>query len=29
VGAASVIEPDPMYLRRPDVAEPGRRKAVL
>jgi tRNA threonylcarbamoyladenosine biosynthesis protein TsaB len=28
-GAASVIEPEPMYLRRPDVAEPGRRKAVL
>jgi tRNA threonylcarbamoyladenosine biosynthesis protein TsaB len=27
--AASVIEPEPMYLRRPDVAEPGRRKAVL
>lgn len=28
-GAATRVEPEPMYLRRPDIAEPGRRKAVL
>ena len=28
-GAVRIVEPEPMYLRRPDVAEPGRRKAVL
>jgi tRNA threonylcarbamoyladenosine biosynthesis protein TsaB len=28
-GAATMVEPKPMYLRRPDIAEPGRRKAVL
>jgi tRNA threonylcarbamoyl adenosine modification protein YeaZ len=28
-GAVSIVEPEPMYLRRPDVAEPGRPKAVL
>jgi tRNA threonylcarbamoyladenosine biosynthesis protein TsaB len=25
----SLLEPVPLYLRRPDVAEPGRRKSVL
>ena len=28
-GAAIRVEPEPMYLRRPDIAEPGLRKAVL
>jgi tRNA A37 threonylcarbamoyladenosine modification protein TsaB len=27
-GAARVLPPEPLYLRRPDVAEPGARKRV-
>lgn len=28
-GRADVVAPDPLYLRRPDVAPPGQRKSVL
>jgi hypothetical protein len=27
-GRAAVLEPQPLYLRRPDAVEPGARKAV-